>query len=99
MTISVTCSAMSTPSRRMACLSASSRTMSRTPAPKILTVPNVGKINLIGAQDEVIFLEFSTREIAALGISQQDVVRTLQAQNAITPSGVIERVRNGSISA
>ena len=57
---------------------------------KVLTVPNVGKVNLIGAQDEVIFLEFSTREIAALGISQQDVVQTLQAQNAITPSGVIQ---------
>ena len=57
---------------------------------KVLTVPNIGKVNLIGAQDEVIFLEFSTREIAALGISQQDVDKTLQAQNAITPSGVIE---------
>ncbi|WP_262266115.1 efflux RND transporter permease subunit [Microvirga yunnanensis] len=57
---------------------------------KVLTVPNVGKVNLIGAQDEVIFLEFSTREMAALGISQQDVVQTLQAQNAITPSGVIQ---------
>ncbi|HEV2563830.1 MAG TPA: efflux RND transporter permease subunit [Microvirga sp.] len=57
---------------------------------KVLTVPNIGKVNLIGAQDEVIFLEFSTREIAALGISQQDVVQTLQAQNAITPSGVIQ---------
>ncbi|BCH21574.1 efflux RND transporter permease subunit [Mesorhizobium sp. L-8-3] len=57
---------------------------------KVLTVPNVGKVNLIGAQDEVIFLEFSTREMAALGISQQEVVETLQAQNAITPSGVIE---------
>ena len=57
---------------------------------KVLTVPNIGKVNLIGAQDEVIFLEFSTREIAALGISQQDVVQTLQAQNAIAPSGVIQ---------
>ncbi|WP_114948087.1 efflux RND transporter permease subunit [Microvirga calopogonii] len=57
---------------------------------KVLTVPNVGKVNLIGVQDEVIFLEFSTREIAALGISEQDVVQTLQAQNAITPSGVIQ---------
>lgn len=57
---------------------------------KVLTVPNIGKVNLIGAQDEVIFLEFSTREIAALGISQQDVVQMLQAQNAITPSGVIQ---------
>jgi len=57
---------------------------------KVLTVPNVGKVNLIGAQDEVIFLEFSTREMAALGINQQDVMQTLQAQNAITPSGVIQ---------
>lgn len=57
---------------------------------KVLTVPNIGKVNLIGAQDEVIFLEFSTREMAALGISQQDVVQTLQAQNAIAPSGVIQ---------
>ncbi len=56
----------------------------------VLTVPNIGKVNLIGAQNEVIFLEFSTREIAALGISQQEVVQTLQAQNAISPSGVIQ---------
>jgi len=60
---------------------------------KVLMVPNVGKVNLIGAQDEVIFLEFSTREMAALGVSQQEVVQTLQAQNAITPSGVIEAGR------
>jgi multidrug efflux pump subunit AcrB len=57
---------------------------------KILTVPNAGKVDLIGAQDEVIFLEFSTRQIAALGLDQQEVLRTLQAQNAITPSGVIQ---------
>jgi hypothetical protein len=41
-------------------------------------VPNVGKVNLIGAEVEAIFLEFSTREMAALGISQQDVIQTLQ---------------------
>ena len=57
---------------------------------KVLTVPNVGKVNLVGAQEEVIFLEFSTREIAALGVDQQAVISALQAQNAITPSGVIQ---------
>lgn len=57
---------------------------------KVLTVPNVGRVDLIGAQDEVIFLEFSTRQIAALGIDQQEVLRTLQAQNAVAPSGVIQ---------
>nr|WP_281379584.1 efflux RND transporter permease subunit [Ancylobacter tetraedralis] len=57
---------------------------------KILTVPDVGKVDLIGAQDEVIYLEFSTRQIAALGITQKMIIDTLQAQNAITPSGVIQ---------
>lgn len=57
---------------------------------KLLTVPNVGKIDIIGAQDEVIYLEISTRKIAALGIDQQAVISTLQAQNAVTQSGIVE---------
>ena len=57
---------------------------------KVLTVPNAGKVDLIGAQDEAIYLEFSTRQVAALGLNQQEIVQSLQAQNAITPSGVIE---------
>ena len=57
---------------------------------RILTVPNAGKVDLIGAQDEAIYLEFSTRQVAALGINQQAVIQSLQEQNAITPSGVIE---------
>ena len=57
---------------------------------RVLTVANVGKVDLVGAQDEVIYLEFSTRQLAALGITTQQVVSTLQAQNAIAPSGVVE---------
>ena len=57
---------------------------------EILTVPNIGKVDIVGAQDEVIYLEFSTRQLAALGINQNDVVATLQAQNAIAPSGVVQ---------
>ena len=57
---------------------------------KLLMVPNVGKIEIIGAQDEAIYLEFSTRKVAALGIDRQAVIETLQAQNAVTQSGVIE---------
>ena len=57
---------------------------------RILTVPNIGKVDLVGAEDEVIYLEFSTRQLAALGISTQQVVSTLQAQNAVTPSGVVQ---------
>ncbi|OLP57729.1 ACR family transporter [Xaviernesmea oryzae] len=57
---------------------------------KILTVENVGKVDIIGAQDEVIYLEFSTRKIAALGIDRQSLISTLQSQNAVTSSGFVE---------
>ncbi|MGO7550599.1 hypothetical protein AB9E34_33240, partial [Rhizobium leguminosarum] len=51
---------------------------------EVLTVPKVGKVDVVGAQDEAIYLEFYTRQIAALGIDQQSVIQTLQAQNAVT---------------
>lgn len=57
---------------------------------KILTLPEAGSVELVGAQDEKVFLEFSTRQLAALGISEADVIATLQDQNAITSSGVVQ---------
>jgi multidrug efflux pump subunit AcrB len=57
---------------------------------KVLTVPNVGKVDIVGAQDEVIYLEFSTRKVAALGLDRQSILTSLQAQNAIAPSGVLQ---------
>ena len=57
---------------------------------EILTVPNIGKVQVIGAQDEVVYLDFSTKKLAALGLDVQSLVRTLQNQNAVEPSGVIQ---------
>lgn len=57
---------------------------------KVLTVPNVGRVDLIGAQEEVIYLEFSPRQVASLGLDQQAVLQALQKQNSISPSGVIQ---------
>ncbi|MCQ1570604.1 efflux RND transporter permease subunit [Neorhizobium galegae] len=57
---------------------------------KLLTVPDAGKIDVIGAQDEAVYLEFSTRKIAALGIDRQAVIETLQAQNAVAQSGFVD---------
>lgn len=57
---------------------------------RVLTIPNAGKVDLIGAQDEAVYLDFSTRKLAALGITRQVVLQTLQEQNAIVPSGVIQ---------
>ena len=57
---------------------------------KILTVRDVGKVDILGAQDEVIYLEFSTRKIAALGLDTRSIIASLQGQNAVAPSGVFE---------
>lgn len=55
----------------------------------ILTLQDAGKVDLIGTQDPVVYVEFSTRKLAALGLDQSAVLNTLAAQNAIVPSGVI----------
>src|SRR5271156_4765317 len=57
---------------------------------RVLTVPDAGKVDILGAQDEVIYLEFSTRKVAALGLNSSSIIASLKAQNAITPSGVIQ---------
>ena len=57
---------------------------------EIRSVPDMGKVQMVGQQNEVFYLNFSTRKLAALGIDQGQVIQSLQAQNAVTPSGVIE---------
>ncbi|WP_369989106.1 efflux RND transporter permease subunit [Pseudomonas xanthosomatis] len=57
---------------------------------EVRDVPNIGKIELVGTQDEVLYLNFSTRKLASFGIDQSQVMQALQAQNAVTPAGVIE---------
>lgn len=56
----------------------------------LLTVPDVSRIELIGAQDERVFIEFSMEKLAGLGIDRNALIGALQAQNLITPSGTIE---------
>ncbi|WP_430910136.1 efflux RND transporter permease subunit [Methylobacterium sp. sgz302541] len=56
----------------------------------ILKVPNIGKTLLLGTQKETINLDFSTRKLAGFGIDVQALIKTLQAQNAISPSGVVQ---------
>jgi multidrug efflux pump subunit AcrB len=57
---------------------------------KVLTVPNVGQVQIIGAQDEAIYLDFSIRQLSALGVDAQAIGASLKAQNAIAPSGFVE---------
>ncbi|MDO5632134.1 MAG: efflux RND transporter permease subunit [Paracoccus sp. (in: a-proteobacteria)] len=57
---------------------------------QVAALPAAGKTELLGEQDEVIHLEFSTARLAALGLNQQQVMASLASQNAIAPSGVIQ---------
>lgn len=57
---------------------------------QLLKIPGAGRIELLGTQDEVIYLDISTRHISGLGLDQQAVLQSLQAQNAVAPSGIIQ---------
>ena len=57
---------------------------------KLLGVPDVSKIELLGIQDEQVYIEFSMEELANLGIDRSQLLAALQAQNAIRPAGQIE---------
>jgi len=56
---------------------------------ELLNIPDVSKIDVLGAQDEVIFVDFSNEKLAGLGIDPGILVAALQAQNIVRPSGVL----------
>jgi multidrug efflux pump len=57
---------------------------------KLLAVRDVSKIEILGAQDEKIFVEFSMQELASLGIDRSALIAALQAQNVVHPAGTIQ---------
>jgi multidrug efflux pump len=56
---------------------------------QILRVKNVEKVDLIGVQDEKIFVEFSDKKLAELGLDASVVAAALQAQNGMAPAGTV----------
>ena len=57
---------------------------------RLLHVPGVKKVNIIGEQAERIYVEFSHERLATLGIGPQEVFAALNGQNALTPAGSVE---------
>lgn len=57
---------------------------------RLLHVPGVKKVNIIGEQAERIFVEFSHERLATLGIGPQEVFAALNGQNVLTPAGSVE---------
>lgn len=59
-------------------------------ARELRQVADVKKIELIGVQDEKIFIEISHNKLATLGLNPLAILDTLQKQNAMTPAGYFE---------
>ena len=57
---------------------------------RLLHVPGVKKVNILGEQTERIYVEFSHDRLATLGVAPQDIFAALNAQNVLTPAGSIE---------
>ncbi|PSJ47428.1 MFS transporter [Zobellella endophytica] len=57
---------------------------------RLLHVPGVKKVNIVGEQSERIYVEFSHERLATLGVSPQQVFAALNNQNALTPAGSVE---------
>lgn len=55
----------------------------------LLRIKNVSKIELVGVPDDKIFVEISPQKLASFGVSIEAIAAQLQAQNAISPSGVL----------
>ncbi|KRB08010.1 efflux RND transporter permease subunit [Lysobacter sp. Root690] len=57
---------------------------------RLLHVPGVKKVNIVGEQSERIYVEFSHERLATLGVNPQEVFAALNTQNALTPAGSVE---------
>ncbi len=57
---------------------------------RFLEVPDIAKVDTIGAQDERIYVEFSAQRIAELELDRFALIKALQQQNAVNPSGIIQ---------
>ena len=57
---------------------------------RLLAVPGVKKVTLIGEQKQRIFVDLSYRKLATLGVGPNAVIDALTAQNALGPAAAVE---------
>ena len=66
------------------------RAMAETARRRILTVPSVQKVILLGVQPERIYVEISLARLAQLGIPPTAITNALHTQDSMTTSGTVE---------
>jgi len=61
---------------------------------KLRTIPAASKIKRIGEQKEQISVYFNTQSRSQYGISLQQIIKVLQSQNSVSPTGQIQTGNN-----
>ncbi|MFZ5502245.1 MAG: efflux RND transporter permease subunit [Pseudomonadota bacterium] len=59
-------------------------------ARELRRVADVKRVELIGVQDEKIYLDVTLARLSSLGVTPQHIADALQSQNMVTPSGFVE---------
>jgi multidrug efflux pump len=57
---------------------------------RLLKAPYVKKVDLLGKQEQKVYVEFSHERLAALGITPFAIAESLKSQNAMMPAGSID---------
>jgi multidrug efflux pump len=57
---------------------------------ELLRVPDVNKVDILGDQDEKIYIEMSHKKLATLGVDPLQIFGVLQRQNNMVPAGHFE---------
>src|SRR3954469_15695448 len=57
---------------------------------RFLHVPGVKNVDIVGDQQEMIFVELSYPRLTTLGISPAEIFSALYKQNAVTPAGSVD---------
>jgi multidrug efflux pump subunit AcrB len=57
---------------------------------RFLHVPGVRKVDIVGEQQERIFVEFSYEKLTTLGVPPTEIFSALSRQNAMTPAGSVD---------
>lgn len=57
---------------------------------ELLRLQNVAKVNIVGHQEERVFLEFNNARLARLGITPYQLAQILETQNIVIPGGSVK---------
>src|SRR5438105_2729146 len=57
---------------------------------RLLRVPDVNKVDIIGERPQKIFIELSHAKLAALGVTPQQIFDSVARQNAVVPGGSVD---------